>query len=126
MSIKQPDIKLLMKKYEAYQNTHDIEKATELIEKDAQFILPDGKYNGLTEIKGAFIKQWELIEDEVFKIRKLNLEQSDDLQVTCRYEYRWKGVIDGQTTKGKGKGRTIVHKNADGWKIMFEERIQDL
>jgi len=44
---------------------------------------------------------------------------TDDV-ATCRYEFRWKGLISGQEASGGDRGTTILRKVDGRWLITHE------
>lgn len=110
----------LAAEYELRLNAHDAEQVTELLGSDAIFWFNDGSHEGIAAIEQALSKTWETIREEKYQIHNIRwIGSCSDLAV-CIYEFRWKGLIDGQETSGWGRGTSVLKNAAGSWKIVHE------
>jgi ketosteroid isomerase-like protein len=102
--------------YKTEINHHDFDRLEPLISNDCRFWFSSGTYHGLAEVRQAFERTWNLIQDEVYGVTDVHwLSES-----VCTYTFTWRGKIDGKECDGRGRGTSCFCREADGWKIVHE------
>lgn len=101
-------------------NTHSWDQIAPHIAIDAVFIFTEDTFVGKAAAKRAFEQTFKLIENEVFSLHDIAWTIVTHDVATCRYEFRWKGLISGQEASGGGRGTSILRKVDDRWLIAHE------
>ena len=101
-------------------NTHSWEQIAPCIADDAAFIFTEGTFIGKAAAQASFEKTFKLIQNEVFSLHDIAWMVVTDDVASCRYEFRWKGLIEGQEASGGGRGTSILRKVAGRWLIVHE------
>jgi ketosteroid isomerase-like protein len=101
-------------------NTHSWDQIAPCVTEEAVFIFTEDTFVGQAEAKRAFEKTFKLIENEVFSLHDIEWTVVTHDVATCRYEFRWKGLISGQEASGGGRGTSILRKVDDRWRIAHE------
>jgi len=104
-------------------NTHSWEQIAPCVTEDAVFIFTEDTFVGKAAAKAAFEKTFKLIENEVFSLHDIAWTAVTDDVATCRYEFRWKGLISGQEASGGGRGTSILRKVDGRWLIAHEHLV---
>ena len=112
--------KNLMKKYEVEINKHDFNLIAPLISNDCKFWFTSGAYLGLEQTRNAFLKTWNMINEEVYSISEMEWISESDNAAVCMYTYHWKDLIGGQLREENGRGTLCLRKKTDDWKIIQE------
>lgn len=101
-------------------NTHSWDRIAPHMAEDAVFIFTEGTFVGKAAAKAAFEKTFKLIENEVFSLHDIVWTVIAEDVATCRYEFRWKGLISGQQASGGGRGTSILRRINGRWLIAHE------
>ena len=101
-------------------NTHSWERIAPHVAADAVFIFTEDPFIGHAAAKAAFEKTFKLIENEVFSLHDIVWTVITEDVATCHYEFRWKGLINGQESSGGGRGTTILRKVDGQWLVAHE------
>lgn len=101
-------------------NTHSWDQIAPHVTDDAVFIFTEDTFVGKAAAKAAFEKTFKLIENEVFSIHDVSWTAVTGNMASCHYEFRWKGVIEGQESSGGGRGTSILRKVDGRWLIAHE------
>lgn len=101
-------------------NTHSWEQIAPVMTDSVVLIFTEGSFVGKEAAKAAFEKTFNLIKEEHYSIHNVTWTVVTDKVASCHYEFRWKGVIDGQEASGGGRGTTILIKTNDRWMIAHE------
>ena len=109
-----------LKNYEAASNTHDFQKVEPFIHKKAVYEFTDGSHKGIGKIKEAFEKTFNKIKNETYTISNIAWLFKTHKYVTCRYDFHWKGIVEGKETEGMGKGTAFIIKTEEGLQILYE------
>lgn len=110
----------LIKDYERANNSHEWANVEPFIHPKASYFFTDGTFIGIEEIKKAINDTFTRIQDETYKISDIEWIISGEEVAVCRYTFHWRGIVDGKSSEGHGRG-TNVWKNADGvWQIIHE------
>lgn len=109
-----------LKSYVEKLNTHSWDQIAPHVTQEAVFIFTEDTFVGKAAAKGAFEKTFKLIDNEVFSLHDIVWTVVADDVATCRYEFRWKGLISGQESAGGGRGTTILRKVDGRWLVAHE------
>lgn len=101
-------------------NTHSWDRIAPHVAADAVFIFTEDTVVGKAAAKASFEKTFKLIENEVFSLHDIVWTVVTEDVATCRYEFRWKGLIGGQESSGGGRGTTILRKVDGRWLVAHE------
>lgn len=101
-------------------NTHSWDRIAPHVAADAVFIFTEDTFIGHASAQAAFEKTFKLIENEVFSLHDIVWTVVAEDVATCHYEFRWKGLINGQGSSGGGRGTTILRKVDGQWLIAHE------
>ena len=101
-------------------NTHSWEQIAPLVTEDAVFVFTEGTFVGKAAAKAAFEKTFNLIKDEHYSLHDVSWTAVTEGMAACHYEFRWKGLIDGQEAAGGGRGTTILLMVDGKWLIAHE------
>lgn len=101
-------------------NTHSWDQIAPYVTTDAVFIFTEDTFVGKAAAKAAFEKTFKLIENEVFSLHDIVWTVVTDDVASCHYEFRWKGLIEGLSASGGGRGTTILRKVDGRWLITHE------
>lgn len=101
-------------------NTHQFDAVAPLIDEAAVFWFNSGSHRGLSEIRAAFERTWAIIQDEQYWVDELQWLTIDAASATCIYTFHWRGVIEGASHKGSGRGTNILAGDGQRWRIVHE------
>ena len=101
-------------------NTHSWDQIAPFVTDDAVFIFTEDTFVGKAAAKAAFEKTFKLIQNEVFSVHDVTWTAVTESMASCHYEFRWKGLIEGQESSGGGRGTTILRKADGRWLIVHE------
>ncbi len=108
-----------MVEYARCTNIHDFDVVEPMIAEDAVYWFNDGSYRGREQIRAAFERTWEWIADEVYSLEDMSWIESDQVAV-CLYRFRWKGMVNGISHSGSGRGTTVLGTRGGRWLVMHE------
>ncbi len=101
-------------------NTHSWDQISPLVSDEVVLIFTEGTFVGKQAAKGAFEKTFKLIQEEIYSLHDITWTVVTDQVATCHYEFRWKGLIQGEAMSGGGRGTTVLRKVGDQWLITHE------
>lgn len=106
--------------YERAANSRNFDQVSQFLAEDALFWFSDGSYRGLEEIRNAFERTWDTIQNENYSLlnRRWLLRTPDS--AICIYTFRSEGIIDGANRVIEGRGTTVLGKFEGVWKIVHE------
>jgi ketosteroid isomerase-like protein len=109
-----------MHQYEQRTNTHNFQEVAPLIVDDAIYWFNDGSFRGVDEIRQAFEKTWDFIQNECYRIERVQWLISDEHVAVCTYIFHWQGIVEGQSAQGEGRGTSVLAKVDGKWKVLHE------
>lgn len=109
-----------MLEYERQTNTHDFNNVDEIIADNAVYWFNDGSFHGRNEIRGAFEKTWNSIQDEHYAIENVQWLVTSDSIAVCIYIFYWQGIVGGRSLSGSGRGTSVIQKANDRWLVVHE------
>lgn len=118
MSSDSPDN--FMKIYEKAANSRNFNNVKPLVAGNATFWFSDGSYNGVEEIRDAFERTWNAIAEEEYSISDLQWLYRTEDSAACIYNFRSRGIINGNLNEFLGHGTNILGKSHGEWKIVHE------
>jgi ketosteroid isomerase-like protein len=114
------ELTTFMAEYERAANSHEVERVLPLIADDATYWFTDGSYRGREEIADALERTFTTIHAEVYEIRELEWVMLADKHAACRYRFLWRGMVDGQSRTGRGRGTNVLVKRNGAWHVQHE------
>lgn len=120
MTSQKNEVEFFLQKYEKATNSHDFSNVKELLDEDATYWFSDGNYAGIAEIEKAFVTTWNKIKDETYSIENVKWVSLDENSAVCTYKFKWRGIIDGQSKQGEGRGTNVLIKRESKWYIVHE------
>lgn len=119
-AVLESELSLFMGKYEAANNSHDIERVLPFLAEDAVYWFSDGSYRGIEEIRSAIEKTFATILDEVYEVRDLEWPVLGADVAVCRYGFAWTGVVGGERRSGQGRGTNVIVRRDGELKMLHE------
>ncbi len=101
-------------------NRHSWDEIAPHVTDDAVFIFTENTFAGKAAARAAFEKTFTLVQEEEYSIHDVSWTAVTDNMASCHYEYRWKGLIDGEKSSGGGRGTSILLKVDGRWLIAHE------
>ncbi|MFN0077351.1 MAG: YybH family protein [Prosthecobacter sp.] len=101
-------------------NTHSWDQIAPYVTEDVVFIFTEDTFVGKAAAKASFEKTFKLIQNEVFSLHNISWTAVTESMASCRYEFRWKGMIEGQEASGGGRGTSILRRVDGRWLIAHE------
>ncbi len=115
-----------MREYERRTNTHNFQEVAPLIADNAICWFNDGSFHGVSEIRQAFERTWNSIQDECYRIEHVQWLIDDEHAAVCTYMFHWQGIVEGQSAQGNGRGTSVLAKIGGEWKVLHEHLSPDL
>lgn len=110
-----------LRSYAAATDAHDLEATLGLVRNDAVYWFSDqSSHVGVSAIKAVLESNFSTISDETYEISSQRWIVESDAVAVCLYEFRWSGVIDGETVSGSGRGTSVLAAGDNGWQIVHE------
>jgi ketosteroid isomerase-like protein len=110
-----------MLEYERATNSHDLEATLSLIDEQAVYLFSDESVHvGKRAIGKILMRNFELIEDEIYSIQNLRWLVNSGEVAVCVYDYSWSGLVRGESASGFGRGTTVLKRVPPGWKVAHE------
>lgn len=77
-------------------------------------------HKGIAAIKQAYERNFALIKNEDYQITNLHWALKGETMAVYLFTYRWRGIINGQSANGAGKGTAVIVFEEGQWKLMAE------
>jgi ketosteroid isomerase-like protein len=119
------DLKTFLKKYEDATNSHDFDQVAPLLAVDAVYWFSDGSFEGREAIRAAFIKTWDTVKQEIYRIEDVRWLAVSATAAVCVYSFSWQGIINGVQRSGVGRGTNAMVKAKGNW-LMVHEHLSKL
>lgn len=119
------ELNSFLQAYEDATNSHDFDQIEPLLTEDAKYFFSEGTFQGLAELRAIFQKNWDTVQEEVYRLRQVEwLAVSDEVAV-CTYTYHWHGFFQGEHKEGSGRGTNVLVKRKGQW-LMHHEHLSPL
>ena len=109
-----------MIEYEKKANTKDFDQIKHLIDEGAIFWFSDGSFKGLEEIRIAFEKTWNSLQNEIYKIYDLEWIVQSDQSAVCIYKFSSESTMNDKRVTFFGRGTNILIKKSGIWRVIHE------
>jgi ketosteroid isomerase-like protein len=111
--------------FEAALARADLDAAMALLSDDVLFFYSNGSaHAGKSAVRAAIKANFDSIKDDTYATRgHIWLAQSDSA-AACTFRFSWTGTMDGKPVEGRGRGTTVLRRDADGWRIVHEHLSQ--
>jgi hypothetical protein len=107
--------------YESALASQNWETVSPLIHEEACVTFSDGsRYVGKTEVKQAFERNFDLIQNEEYRISNVRWIRKRAEFAVCIYDFSWQGIIQGESSKGLGRGTMVVSYEDGHWWLITE------
>lgn len=108
--------------YRAALATQQWQNVAPLIDKNATVVFSNGEIlHGVEAIKAAYERNFTLIKNEEYVMSNLQWILKNETIAEYKFDFSWKGTIDGQPASGSGKGSATIIANDGKWKLLKEE-----
>jgi ketosteroid isomerase-like protein len=111
--------------YEERINRHDFDLLAPLIAADATFWFTEGSYSGHAEIRAAFERTWGALNNDIYRLDDRRWVAIGDDVAACSYRFSWTTTVDGRLVSGRGRGTTVLRRDAGQWLIAHEQLSAD-
>lgn len=109
------------KAYEKALGTQDWKAVEPLIHECACVTFSSGAvHEGREEVRAAFTRNFEAIKSEEYRISSLRWIHTDAHMAVGLFDYSWKGVINGKSAAGVGRGTHVLVNEAGRWLLLAE------
>ena len=106
-------------------STRDVDAATELLSDDVVFFYSNGSVHiGQGAVRAAIQANFDTIKNDNYATRDHVWLAESDHSAACIYSFAWDGTMDGKTVSGRGRGTTLLRRQANGWRIVHEHLSQ--
>lgn len=119
------EVKAFLNEYEVATNSHIFDNVRPLISNDAVFWFSNGTYVGIKQIETAFNNNFNKIKDEKYTIKDVKWISLETNSAVCIYTFLWKGIVDGKSRQGQGRGTNVLSK-IDGKWVLIHEHLSTL
>ena len=111
--------------FEAALAARDLDAAMAFLSDDVAFFYSNGSAHfGKPAIRAAIQANFDTIRDDDYTTHDhVWLAEGDDAAAVL-YSFAWTGKIDGAVVSGRGRGTTVLRREADGWRIVHEHLSQ--
>lgn len=106
--------------YEERINRHDFDLLAPLIAADATFWFTEGSYSGLAAIRAAVERTWAALNNDTYRLENRRWVAVGETVAACSYDFTWTTTVDGRPLTGKGRGTTVLRRDAGSWRIAHE------
>jgi ketosteroid isomerase-like protein len=65
-------------------------------------------------------KTWDFIQNETYHIDDVRWIAQDTETAVCIYIFHWRGLVNGRTAEGTGRGTSVLRKMDEAWKVVHE------
>ena len=113
-------VEAFMKDYERLTNRHDAEAWCELIAQDATYWFTTGSFVGKDAVKAAVKHNFDVIDDEVYRIDDVEWVTVTEDTAVVRYRFNWVGYQVGEQISGAGRGTNVMVKRDGQWPMLHE------
>ncbi len=120
MNITEPEIREFLRRYEESTNTHIFSKVSDFIHPEAIYRFTDGDFIGIDAIQTAFESTWNSIKNETYTLSEVKVVTTDTMSASVTYEFKWSGIVDGESKSGKGRGTNIIVRDGDNFQFIYE------
>lgn len=111
--------------FEAALARADLDAAMALLTDDVLFFYSNGSAHfGKSAVRAAIKANIDSIKDDTYTTRAHVWLARSDSAAACTYRFAWTGTIDGKQVSGRGRGTTLLRREADGWRIVHEHLSQ--
>ena len=109
-----------MQDYERRTNLHDARLWSELVAEDATYWFTTGSFVGKDAVKAAVEHNFDVIDDEVYRIDDVEWVTVTEDTAVVRYRFNWVGYQVGEQISGAGRGTNVMVKRDGQWLMLHE------
>jgi ketosteroid isomerase-like protein len=110
-----------LRDYEFSNCVHGLDHTLGLIDDNAIYWFSDGSsYVGKAAIEQVLRRNFELIEDEDYRISDVVwVAESFDF-AACTFHFDWSGTVRGAPASGSGRGTLVLARKGNSWVVVHE------
>lgn len=102
-------------------NSHDFDRVAPFIHPEAIYWFTGGReFRGVDQIREAFVDTWARIQSENYIVNNVEWPLVTPSSAVYTYDFRWRGIIDGRSARGNGRGTNVLLRNEDRWQVVHE------
>lgn len=110
-----------IKSYENALRTQDWKIVEPLISSNASVTFSNGAVHiGKDNVQKAFERNFAAIKNEKYVIENVQWLMKDELCAVYLFEFRWTGIVNGNSVSGNGHGTSVLRKEEGQWKLLTE------
>ena len=109
-----------LSEYESSLATQDWSVVEPLMHPDISVTFSSGTFKGLSQVKAAFEKTFNTIKEEKYSISNVYWVHKGSETAVCMYHFAWRGLINGQTQEGSGRGTSVLINAGNKWLLITE------
>jgi ketosteroid isomerase-like protein len=110
-----------LERYARNTDAHDLGATLGMVADDAIYLFSDGAAHvGKPAIAKVLTANFAAIVDETYRIRDVRWLLSTADAAACVYIFDWSGLVAGKLASGHGRGTSVLHRTADGWRVVHE------
>ena len=110
-----------LKNYESALATQDWQAVAPFIHQDACVTFSNGlAFFGRTQVQQAFESNFALIQEEQYSITNVFWVKQTNKFAVCLYTFEWRGLINGETAGGSGRGTSVLVNELGKWWLLSE------
>jgi len=115
------DAHAFIKSYEVALKAQDWKVVEPLISTMASVTFSDGTVHiGKDNVQKAFERNFSIIKNEKYLIENVKWLLKEDLHAVYLFEFRWTGIVNGNSVSGSGYGTSVIIKEEGKWKLLTE------
>ena len=107
--------------YAAALATQQWQNVAPLIHTDACVTFSNGAvHKGIGAIEKAYTRNFALIKNGDYRIADVHWVMEHDTTAVYIFNFKWKGLINGQEANGAGRGTAVIVKYKGRWQLLAE------
>jgi ketosteroid isomerase-like protein len=111
--------------FEAALARADLDGAMALLSDDVLFFYSNGSAHfGKVAVRAAVKSNFDSIKDDTYAAHDHVWLALSDTAAACTFRFAWTGTLDGKPVEGRGRGTTVLRREAGGWRIVHEHLSQ--
>lgn len=110
-----------IKQYENALATQDWSAVAPLMDEAVCVTFSDGSvHEGKLQVQKAFQNNFDKIKSEEYAVENVRWVKKEDSYAVYLFDYKWAGIVNGQSMSGSGIGTSVIAKDGERWKLVTE------
>ncbi len=111
----------LVRRYEAALASQRWTEVDPLVHDDVCVTFSSGAvHEGRAAVRCAFEANFASIEDERYRVSNVHWVLRSEQAAVYLFDFEWSRRIQGRPAQGKGRGTSVLVRDADSWKLLVE------